>query len=91
MPEPRFRSRSLRRVKVTTPGGETKTVYKRRKPSKAACGECGKPLLGTARENPAKMRNMSKSSKRPERPYGGVLCSSCSRKKQKEKARGIGA
>ncbi|MFW6014061.1 MAG: 50S ribosomal protein L34e [Nanoarchaeota archaeon] len=91
MPQPRFRSRSLRRVKVTTPGGVTKTVYKRRKPSKPKCGECKRPLTGTARELPSKMRNISKSSKRPERPYGGVLCSSCSRKKQKEKARELGA
>lgn len=87
MPQPRFRSRSLRRVKVTTPGGETKTVYKRRKPSKPVCSGCGKTLPGTARELPSKMRNMTKSSKRPERPYGGVLCSSCSKKKQIEKAR----
>ncbi|MGM5481828.1 MAG: 50S ribosomal protein L34e [Nanobdellota archaeon] len=89
MPEPRFRSRSLRRIKVTTPGGVNKTVFKRRKPSKHVCSQCKKPLPGTAREVPSKMKNMSKSSKRPERAFGGVLCSRCSRKKHTEKAREI--
>lgn len=87
MPQPKFRSNSLRKVQVTTPGGETKTVYKRRKPSKPVCSECRKPLPGTAREVAPKMANINKSSKRPERPYGGVLCSTCSRKKQAQKAR----
>jgi large subunit ribosomal protein L34e len=34
-----------------------------------------------------KMKNMPKSSKRPERPYGGVLCSACTRKLLKSKVR----
>ncbi|MFP4402964.1 MAG: 50S ribosomal protein L34e [Nanoarchaeota archaeon] len=87
MPEPRFRSRKLRRIKVTTPGGENKTVYEKRKPSKAVCGNCKKPLHGVPRENPAKMRNMPKTKKRPERQYGGVLCNICSQKKAVLKAR----
>ena len=73
------RSRSKRRVFTKT---ATKTVihYKSRKPSKAICSTCKKPLKGVPREVSSKMRNMPKTKKRPERPYGGVLCSSCSRK-----------
>jgi large subunit ribosomal protein L34e len=88
MPEPRFRSRKLRRIKVTTPGGENKTVYKKRKPSKAVCGSCKTQLSGVPRENVAKMRNMPKTKKRPQRPFGGVLCTKCARKLAVLKARG---
>ncbi len=81
MPAPRQRSRSLRKVFVKTPGGITRVHYRKRKPSKAKCAICGKPLHGVPRERPYKIRNMAKTQKRPERPYGGVLCSSCMRKK----------
>lgn len=76
----RTKSRTFRRVKVTTPGGENKTMYKRRKPSKAVCG-CGKALSGVPREVPYKMQQMPKTHKRPERPFGGVLCTKCMRSK----------
>ena len=47
-----------------------------------------KPLSGVPRERPAKMANMPKTLKRPERPYGGVLCSKCTRELLKERTRG---
>lgn len=87
MPEPHKRSRKLRRVKVTTPGGTTKTAYKKRKPSRAKCAECSAALSGVPRELPSKMRNMPKSHKKPQRPYGGNLCTKCTRKKMLEKAK----
>ena len=87
MPRPNQRSRSLRRVSVKTPGGDTKLTYRKRKPSKASCAECEKPLAGVPRERPHKMTNMAKTKKRPERPFGGNLCSACSRKKIIAKAR----
>jgi large subunit ribosomal protein L34e len=87
MVAPRYRSRTLRRVFVTTPGGENKIQYKKRKPSKAECAGCGAVLKGVPRERPYKMQNMAKSKKRPERPYGGVLCSACTRKKILAEAR----
>jgi len=87
MVEGRKKSRTFRRVKVKTPGGETKVQYKRRKPSKAKCSECGKPLSGTARELPGKMKKLPKTKKRPTRPYGGKLCTQCTRRKMLEKAR----
>ena len=83
----RYRSRTFRRVFVKTPGGKTVLHYRRRKPGKAHCATCGKVLLGVPRELSRKMANLPKSSKRPERPYGGKLCSACTRQVLKEKAR----
>lgn len=91
MPRGMFKSRRFRKVFVKVPGGATKLHYRQRKPSKAVCGSCRKPLPGVARELPNKMKNMAKTKKRPERPYGGVLCSKCTRQLLKEKARGESA
>lgn len=87
MPQPKFRSKSYRKIKITTPGGVNKTIYKPRKPNKPRCGFCGAVLPGVAREKPSAMRNITKSSRRPERPYGGILCTKCSREEIKNKAR----
>jgi len=81
MPRPSRRSRSLRRVHIRIPSGISKLVYKKRKPRKAVCGECEAVLQGVPRERPTKMMNLSKSQKRPERKYGGVLCPSCTKRK----------
>jgi large subunit ribosomal protein L34e len=77
MVRPALRSRSLRRVKVRIPGGETVTHYEKRKPSPARCARCGRPLNAVPRLRPNRLRHLSKTSKRPERPYGGVLCAKC--------------
>jgi large subunit ribosomal protein L34e len=77
----RFKSRTFRRVKVKTPGGKTVTQYKKKKPAKAICSGCKNPLKGVPRERPYKMRKLAKTKKRPERPFGGALCSKCTRKR----------
>jgi len=87
MPEGAKRSRSLRRVFKRTPGGRNVIHYSRRKPSKAKCKECGAVLAGVANERPSKMGKLSKTEKRPSRPFGGVLCSKCTRAHIIEKAR----
>ena len=84
-----LRSTSLRKVKVKTPGGNTVTHFKRKKPKKAHCAGCGDVLKGVPRERPVKMHNMAKTKKRPQRAYGGVLCSRCSRALFKEKAKSL--
>ena len=60
----------------------SKTVlhYKKRKPGKHICGNCGKQLPGIPHMITSKFKNLPKTKKRPSRPYGGVLCSSCMRK-----------
>ena len=87
MPAPRLRSRSLRKIFRKVPGGATKLHYKKQKPKVAKCGSCGTGLKGVPREFPFRMRNMPKTFKRPERPYGGVLCSKCMRLKILEQVR----
>ncbi len=87
MPAPRLRSRSRRKVFRKTPGGRVSIHYKKRKPESAKCGNCGAVLKGIPREFPYKMKNMAKTKKRPERPFGGVLCSRCMRSEIIKKAR----
>ena len=75
----KFKSRSLRRVKVKTPGGRVITHYRERKPEKSKCGVCKGGLSGVPREIPSKIGKLSKSQRRPSRYAGGNLCSKCSR------------
>jgi len=63
--------------------------FHRRMPGKAQCSGCGDNLKGVPRNIPSKIHNTSKSKKRPERPFGGMLCSRCSRQKIKEDIRKI--
>ena len=74
------KSRSLRRIHVKTPGQKKKILYKPRKPKVAKCGNCKKPLKGIPRLIASKFKKLAKTKKRPQRPFGGVLCSKCSRK-----------
>lgn len=87
MPRGMFKSGRLRKVFVKTPGGRTKVHYRLRKPARAICGNCRKQLAGIPREVSSKMANLPKTAKRPERPYGGVLCSACTKSLLRCKAR----
>ena len=84
MPRPALRSRSYRKLKVRTPGGTLKTRYERRRPSQARCSGCKKPLAGVPRARPAGIGRKAKSSKRPERAFGGKLCPRCLKNRIKE-------
>lgn len=77
MVRPAYRSRSLRRISIRLPGGRTTVHFEKRKPGPARCARCGRPLNAVPRLRPNKLRRLSKTSKRPERPYGGVLCPKC--------------
>jgi large subunit ribosomal protein L34e len=87
MPSGKQKSRTFRRVFKKLPGGKTKISYVYRKPGKTSCSNCNAVLKGVIRERPLRMRNTPKTKKRPERPYGGILCSKCSREKIKQMAR----
>jgi len=89
MVEGRRKSRSFRRLRVRIPSGRSITHYTRRKPGKAQCSSCGAYLKGVPRARSTEIHNMPKSFKRPERPYGGVLCSRCTRQTIVNKFRGI--
>jgi len=79
MVRPKLRSRSLRRKKLRTPGNRLITHREKRRPKVAKCAICKKPLHGVPRLNPVDMKKLAKTKRRPERPYGGSLCSSCMR------------
>ncbi len=75
------KSKTFRKIFVKTSSGKTKIHYKKRKHSKAKCANCGAVLHGVLRERPYKMKKIPKTKKRPQRPYGGTLCSKCMREK----------
>ena len=87
MPANRFRSRSYKRVNTKTPGGVNVLRYKKKKPSKHVCAECGAVLHGVPRGRPFEVNKLAKSKKRPNRPFGGNLCPECTRKHFKQEAR----
>ena len=80
MVEGKRRSRTLRRVYVRIPGGRNVLHYKERKPERQHCANCGAVLHGAKAVSPRAMHSMPKTQKRPERPYGGVMCSACARR-----------
>ncbi len=82
----KHRNRSFRKVPVKLASRVT-VQYRKRNPAKPICSGCKKELHGVPRAKPATMRNLPKTKKRPERPYGGVLCSACMRLTMISKAR----
>ncbi len=81
------KSRTFRRLFRRTPGARRIIQYKKRMPSKAVCSVCGDVLKGVARLRITRLRNTPKSARRPQRPFGGVLCSACARKEIKKRSR----
>ena len=77
------------KIKKKTPTGKIRIVERRKRPKIAKCAICKTPLSGVPREIPSRIRKLSLSERRPNRPFGGYLCSKCMRKIFKEKARGI--
>ncbi|MEK6874813.1 MAG: 50S ribosomal protein L34e [Nanoarchaeota archaeon] len=74
------KSGTYRRVMRRTPGGRTVLRFLPRNPKVASCRSCGQVLHGTPRKRPRELSRLAKTQRRPQRPFGGVLCSACSRK-----------
>jgi len=87
MVKPSLRSRTFRRLQVKAPGGRTVQHYKRREPAKAKCADCKCELQAVPNKRATEMRKLAKTEKRPERPFGGKLCSACMRLMIKNTAR----
>ncbi|MBR9692393.1 hypothetical protein GOV07_00500 [Candidatus Woesearchaeota archaeon] len=87
MVQGKFKSGRFRKSKVKVPGGRTVTRYLERKPKQAHCAETGEKLHGIPRMHATDAKNAPKTTKRPERPYGGVLSSKAMRGKMREEAR----
>ncbi len=74
-----LRSTKLRKIKRVRPSGKNVVHYERRRPEKASCAACKSELSGIPRLRQAKLHKLAGSKYRPDRPYGGNLCSSCMR------------
>ncbi len=60
---------------------------KPKKPSHAKCALCGAKLNAVPKLGSAGLSKLSKTEKRPERVFGGVLCTKCTRLVLKEHTR----
>ena len=87
MPTGKFKSRSMRRIFRRTPGGKTVLRYELRRPAKIRCSRCDAELPGVPRLRVPQLARLAKSKKRPQRPFGGLLCSRCTRLELKARAR----
>ena len=87
MPSGKHKSGRYRKISVRTPGSRVNIHYRERKPKASTCAVYGTPLAGVPRERPALLKKLPKTSRRPERPYGGILSSKAMREVMKEKAR----
>ncbi|MBI2573204.1 50S ribosomal protein L34e [Candidatus Woesearchaeota archaeon] len=87
MPRGQYKSGRFNKIKVKTPGGKTVIHYRESKPAKKVCKVYGTVLAGVPHASATRTRNMPKSHKRPERPYGGVLSSKAMRETLRAKAR----
>jgi large subunit ribosomal protein L34e len=89
MAESKTKSRTFRGIKKKTPGNRLATYYVKRSIKKPVCGVCGSFLQGMQHGSQDKLNKLSKTQRRPERAFGGVLCSKCSRERIKATARGL--
>ncbi len=86
MPFPRQRSRSAKHRVRKTPGGKMSIRYKQGRGKKHKCAICP-VLLQAVQPVSKKKKRLSKTEKRPERKFGGVLCGNCVSLLMKEKTR----
>ncbi|MHA1985003.1 MAG: 50S ribosomal protein L34e [Promethearchaeota archaeon] len=77
MPRPGLRSKSQARKKLRTPGNKIVTHYWRRKPKKAHCAICKKPIQSIPRLRSSKMKKTDNVSRRANRIESGRYCAKC--------------
>lgn len=70
---------AFKRIQRRTPGGRTVIHKKKKKTAKHKCAICHGLLHGTPRGPRVEIRRLSKTQRRPSRPFGGQLCSKCTR------------
>ena len=79
----------MKKVKVRAPSGKITIHQRKEKPKVAKCANCKSPLHGMPRLLSNEFRKLSGSERRPDRPYGGHLCSDCTRDTFREQVRGV--
>ena len=78
-------TRSKKKYRVKTPGGKTVMHVKQKKNKAIRCVSCG-AKLNRAKVTNKEFRKLTKSQRRPQRPYPD-MCPSCMRTKVKESIR----
>ncbi|MFX1309517.1 MAG: hypothetical protein ACFE9M_07495, partial [Promethearchaeota archaeon] len=71
IPRPGLRSKAQKRKKLNTPGNQNVTHYWRKKPKRANCAICKRPLQSVPRLRPSKMNKTYKTSRRANRMESG--------------------
>ncbi|HID60771.1 MAG TPA: 50S ribosomal protein L34e [Hadesarchaea archaeon] len=87
MPARRYRSKSYKQWLVRTPGRRAVSHYREKRANAARCASCGRPLGGVPWMRANELRSIPRSSRMPNRPFGGYLCLACTRQFIKETAR----
>ncbi len=77
----------LRILFKRTPKGGNVKHYVKEKPDPASCSRCTGKLQGVPRDIPSVIRAMTRSKRRVNRKFGGVLCGNCVKDFEKYKAR----
>ena len=88
MVEGKHKSNTYAEKNVSTVTG-TKTQYNKRNPGQAICPETKQKLHGVPQGRAVDLKRMTKSQRRPDRPYGGVLSGEAMRERFKQQARGL--
>ncbi len=89
MPRPGLRSKTQKRKTIRTPGNENTTHYWRRKPKRAHCAICKRPLQSIPRLRPVDMKKTNKTARRATRPESGRYCAKCLQTLLQEKVRSL--
>lgn len=79
--------KGLRILKLRTPKGKNVKHYVKEKPARASCARCSMKLQGVQRAIPSVLRAMTRSKRRVNRKFGGVLCGTCVKEVEKYKTR----
>ena len=87
MPRPGLRSKKQKRKKLKTPGSKNTTHYWRRKPKRASCLQCKRPLESVPRLRPTKMKKTYRTARRANRVESGRYCAKCLKFLIEEKVR----
>ena len=80
LPRPGLRSKAQARKTLRTPGNREVIHYWRRKPSRAECALCRRPLQSIPKLRPFRMKKTNKVSRRANRVESGRYCPNCLQK-----------
>jgi len=79
----------MKKVTRRTVTGKNVIVYRKGRIAAAVCSNCGRELHGIPRLTKLQLGKLSKSEKRPNRKFGGYLCSKCTKEFLRNAARNI--